>query len=176
MNDEEATNAGIQALAQLIGKRGFRRLTTEELQSQSAIPDTQFQRLFGDKFGALNGAMSAMRARLLAFETAAGQVKVLGFIAEYLGHVEAHPALYRQTFAEGEEHLHVVLQATLADVFHGHVQKTVAAERLGGKSRAASELMAGGLIGLLKWWITVAPGLSATEVGELYVALSPDLA
>jgi AcrR family transcriptional regulator len=168
------------AFRSLLEEKGYETLTVQEIIDRANVGKATFyahfdskDELFASGFDELRASLKARQHAVLSQGGDLGE-RVFGFSHE----VFVHANEYRDVFhaMSGKQSGVVVerlLRKLLADLVRDDVKG--ATERGAANAvtiDAVAQFIAGGLFGLLAWWLNASPSLSAAEVNELFRKLA----
>jgi AcrR family transcriptional regulator len=168
------------AFRSLLDEKGYETLTVQEIIDRANVGRATFYAHFDSKDELFASGFDELRTRLKAQQRAAlarggdSGERVFAFSHEMFVHADEyrevfHAMMGKQSGAVVERLLHKLL----VDLVRDDVK---AATDQGGTSAptidAITQFIAGGLFGLLVWWLNAQPRLSAMEVNTLFRKLA----
>jgi AcrR family transcriptional regulator len=168
------------ALLSLIREKGFEALTVQEIIDRANVGRATFYAHFDNKDDLLASGFEDLRASLTARQREAfsrGRTledRVFGFSEEVFAHTHEYREVFRAMVGKRSgAAVQRLLHKLLVDLIRGDVKGTV--ERKEHKTvpvEALVQFIAGGLFGLLMWWLDGKTRLSVTEVNALFRTLA----
>jgi len=172
------------AFRALLKEKGYEALTVQDIIERANIGRATFYAHFENKDELFTSGFDELRASLKARQHAA--LSRGGDIAEHVFAFSldmfVHADEYREVFHAMTAQSGVVVQRLLHKLLLELVRDDVEAATDRGATNAltvdaVAQFIAGGLVGLLIWWLNTRPRLSAVEVNELFRSLAmPTLA
>jgi AcrR family transcriptional regulator len=167
------------ALLVLMRQKGFESFTVEELITRANVGRSTFYTHYADKEDLLQDGLDRLRRGFEALQQqgrrgASEQPPGFAFSRELFAHVHAHADIFR---AMAGKRSGAMVQRLFQRMLHGLVRAEMqlpgAAPRpASSEAEAAVTFVAGGLYGLLAWWIDDRLRLSIDEVDELFRRLA----
>jgi AcrR family transcriptional regulator len=155
-------------------------LTVQEIIDRANVGRATFYAHFDNKDDLLLSGFDDFRASLKAHQREAlahgrnVEDRVFGFSHEIFNHTNEYREVFRAMVGKRSgATLQRVLHKLLVDLVREDVKQTVArAENAAVPSEAVVHFIAGGLFGLLMWWLEGRPRLSVGEVNALFRRLA----
>jgi len=169
------------ALLVLMRQKGFEALTVEELITRADVGRSTFYTHYADKEDLLQDGLDRLRHGLEALQRtggrdAGGQAPGFAFSRELFAHVQAHADVFRTMAGKRSG---AIVQRHFQRMLHGLIRAEMQLSSAPGAGRppsseaeAAVGFVAGGLYGLLAWWIDDRLRLSIDEVEQLFRRLA----
>lgn len=168
-----------QALVSLMRERGYEVLTVQDIIDRANVGRSTFYAHYGDKEDLLGSSLENLRDFLKGQQRAAWQqspvpaAPALGFVRDLLDHVQDHRDLFRsmvgkRSGAVVQKHF----QRMLVDLVREEVRALAPSAAGGTPSEAVTQFVAGGLFGLLSWWMDGRTRVSVEEMHALCVKLA----
>jgi len=169
------------ALLVLMRQKGFEAVTVEELITRADVGRSTFYTHYADKEDLLQQGLDRLRQGLEALQRQgrrdmSGQPPGFAFSHELFAHVHAHADVFR--LMAGKRSGAIVqrhFQRMLHDLVRAEMRLSPAAapaRPASSDAEAAVGFVAGGLYGLLAWWIDDRLRLSIAQVEELFRRLA----
>jgi len=165
----------------LMRQKDFESVTVEELITRADVGRSTFYTHYADKEDLLQDGLDRLRKGLEALQQqgrreAIGQPPVFAFSRELFAHVHAHADVFR---AMAGKRSGAMVQRHFQRMLHGLVRAelqlpgaTASTRAPSSEAEAAVGFVAGGLYGLLAWWIDDRLRLSIDEVEQLFRRLA----
>jgi len=169
------------ALLGLMRQKGFEALTVEELITRADVGRSTFYTHYADKEDLLQDGLDRLRQGLEALQRqgrreAGVQPPGFAFSRALFSHVHAHADVFRLMAGKKSG---AIVQRHFQRMLHGLVRAEMhpssapaLARPASAEGEAAVGFVAGGLYGLLAWWIDDRLRLSIDEVEELFRRLA----
>jgi len=161
------------ALQALIVEKGFESVSVQEILDKADVGRSTFYAHFADKedlltygLGKLHGALREQQQRAAPF----ADRRRFAFSREVFTHTAEHRDLFarmigRRSGAVVEQHF----QRMLLDLVRAELGATSeTAKRRAAALEAIAQHVTGGLVALVRWWVSGRPRLSVDEVDELF--------
>jgi AcrR family transcriptional regulator len=168
------------AFRSLLEEKGYETLTVQEIINRANVGRATFYAHFDNKDELLASGFDELRTLLKTKQRAAlargGEIgeRVFGFSHEMFVHVDE----YRHVFAAmAGWQSGVVVQRLLHKLLVDLVRDDITAASARGAANgvtveAAAQFLAGGLLGVLLWWLNARPKLSAAAANALFQRLA----
>jgi AcrR family transcriptional regulator len=168
------------ALISLIQEKGFEALSVQDIIDRANVGRATFYAHFDNKEDLLVSRLEALRASLQArqrhalSQAARTDDRMFAYSHEMFVHVDEHRAVFRSMVGKRSG-------AVIQQLFHKMLVDLVREDIKGLMPRAASnstpteavvQLVAGGLFGLVLWWVDGRMKLSIEEVDALFRRLA----
>jgi AcrR family transcriptional regulator len=167
----------LEALVELMKKRGYERLTIQNLLDRTGVGRATFYAHFKSKDELLACSVARLRAGLVqAWKTTPGQR--LGFTLPFFQHLASHRRIYQMTVITESE---VSVQRQIRSMLRDLVREDLATRRTSAQGDASVELatqyVVGALWSTIVWWMDSATELPPEEINALFQRLTfPGLA
>lgn len=161
------------ALQALIVEKGFEAISVQEILDKADVGRSTFYAHFSDKedlltygLGKLHGALREQQQRTATFSDR----RRFAFSRDVFAHTAEHRELFalmigRRSGAVVEQHF----QRMLLDLVRAELGTTFAkAKGRAAALEAVSQHVTGGLVALVRWWVSGRPRLTVDEVDELF--------
>jgi AcrR family transcriptional regulator len=168
------------AFRSLLEERGYEALTVQEIIDRANVGRATFYAHFDNKDELFASGFDELRASLKARQRAAlsrgGDIgeRVFGFSHEMFVHANEYRGVFHAMMGKQSG---AVVQRLLQKLLVDLVRDDVKAATEGGATsavtiEAVAQFIAGGLFGLLVWWLNARPRLSPAEVNALFRQLA----
>lgn len=163
------------AFRSLLEEKGYEALTVQEIIDRANVGRATFYAHFDNKDELFSSGFDELRASLKARQRAAwsagGDIgeRVFAFTHDLFVHADEYREVFHAMTAQGG----VVVQRLLHKLLIELVRDDIDAATERGATSAVTidcvaQFVAGGLVGLLIWWLNARPRLSAAEMNELF--------
>jgi AcrR family transcriptional regulator len=165
-----------ESLFSLIQEKGFEKLSVQDIIDHANVGRATFYAHFDNKedlllsgFDALRVFLKKRQSEALSSERSVDE-RIFAYSHDLLSHIDEHRHLFR---AMSGERSHAVVQNALhrltIDLVRGDL-KAMADQRdsPGAIAEALVEFIAGGLFGLLMWWLGDTSGLSVEDLNAQF--------
>ena len=167
-----------QALLALIREKGFEPLTVQEIIDRANVGRATFYAHFDSKEDLLISGFEEFRASLRARQRDAlsrgrtVEERLLGFSHEVFAHTDQYRDVFRAMAGKRSgAAVQRLLHKLIVDLVREDVRGTVRTERA-TPADAVVQFIAGGLFGLLMWWMEARGRPTAAEVDALFRRLA----
>jgi AcrR family transcriptional regulator len=177
----ERTQQLIQrAFRSLLEEKGFEALTVQQIIDRANVGRATFyahyenkDELFASGFEELRGSLKALQRKALLREGSVEE-RVFAFSHEMFAHANEYRAVFRAMIGkQSGTVVQRVLHKLLVELVREEVKvMTVRREASALLADAVAQYIAGGLFGLLIWWLDGKPRLSVAEVDALFRKLA----
>jgi AcrR family transcriptional regulator len=176
----ERTQQLIQhAFRSLLEEKGFEALTVQEIIDRANIGRATFyahyenkDELFASGFEELRASLKALQREALLRDGALEE-RVFAFSRELFAHANEYRELFRGMIGkQSGAVVQRVLHKLMLDLIREEVKATVPRQASTFTPDAVAQYIAGGMFGLLIWWLDGKPRLSVDEVDALFRKLS----
>ena len=169
------------ALMTLIQEKGYEALTVQEIIDRANVGRATFYAHFDNKEDLLVSRLEGLRASLQARQRDARQRasrhedRIFAYSRELFVHVDEHRTVFRSMVGKRSgaiiQHL---LHKMLVDLVRDDVKSVAPAKAATGGMplEAVAQLIAGGLFGLVLWWVDGPAKLSIEDVDALFRRLA----
>jgi len=160
------------ALVALIREKGFAALSVQEIIDRANVGRATFYAHFDNKEDLLMAGLEGLRSSLKELQRHAltregpAEERLFAFSRELFTHIDGHRDLYRAMVADRTVGLlQRVFHRMIVDLVRDDVKATLSRSRAGSvPAEAVVQFVAGGLYGLLMWWLEARVRPSAEEV------------
>ncbi len=163
-----------QALLSLIARKGYDRITVQELVERADVGRATFYSHYADKDDVLRENLAALGERIREQTNevrAAGGRGPLAFSLPMLEHVaEVKPMFTALLGKRGSPTVRQLFLDILSDLIAEELPDEEA--NLPAPRSAVVQFLAAGFLAVARWWIVEAPQRSAREVHEIYLGLA----
>jgi len=160
-----------EALVALIRERGFAALSVQDVLDRAGVGRATFYAHFDNKEDLLLTGLEGLREQLRALQRdalAAGgppEQRLLGFGRELFTHTDAHRDLYRTMSRDGSAGLlQVFFHRMILDLVRDDVKASLSPATDPKAGETIAQFVAGGVYGLLMWWLGARVRPTAEEV------------
>jgi AcrR family transcriptional regulator len=161
------------ALRSLLEEKGFETLTVQQIIDRANVGRATFYAHFDSKDDLLASGFDNLRVSLKARQREAVSrgtsidERVFAFSREMFAHANEYRDVFRGMVGkESGATVQRLLHKLLVDLVRDDVKTTVQRDQEGAE--ALAQFIAGGLFGLLIWWLNGKMGLSVAEINELF--------
>ncbi len=163
-----------EALVSLIREKGFAALSVQEIIDRANVGRATFYAHFDNKEDLLMTGLEGLRASLKQLQRQAlarggpPEDRLLAFSHELFAHTDGHRDLFRALVADGSVGLlKQVFHRMIVDLVRDDVKALLARAGAGSPpTEPAVQFVAGGLYGLLMWWLEARVRPSAEELNQ----------
>ena len=168
------------ALIALIQEKGFEALSVQDIIDRANVGRTTFYAHFDNKedllISRLDGLRASLRARQRQAQSQATPAddRMFAYSRDMFVHVNEHRAVFRSMVGKRSGAvIQQLFHKMLIDLVRDDV-KTLMLPKAGGATphEAVVQLIAGGLFGLVLWWVNGPMKLSVEEVDTLFRRLA----
>jgi AcrR family transcriptional regulator len=168
------------AFRELLEEKGYEALTVQDIIERANVGRATFyahfdnkDELFASGFDELRALLTARQRAALSRGGAAGE-RVLGFTDDLFVHANEYREVFHTMMGKQSG---VVVQRLLRKLLVDLVRDDVKVATENGATsavtiEAVAQFIAGGLFGLLIWWLDARPRLSAAEVSAMFRQLA----
>jgi AcrR family transcriptional regulator len=168
------------AFRELLDEKSYKTVTVQEIIDRANVGRATFYTHFDSKDELFASGFDELRASLKARQRAASLrtddvgERVLAFSHEIFTHADEYRNVFQAMIGtQSEVVVQRLLHKLLVDLVRDDVKAAGARSATSAATRdAIAQFIAGGLLGLLVWWLTVKPRLSAKDVNELFRTLA----
>jgi AcrR family transcriptional regulator len=168
------------ALMALIQEQGYEALTVQDIIDRANVGRATFYAHFDSKEDLLVSRLDGLRASLQAQQrnakvlTSRSEDRMFAYSREMFVHVDEHRSVFRSMVGKRSgatiQHL---FHKMLVDLVREDVKAMAPPKATGGMPHeAVAQLIAGGLFGLILWWVDGPARLSIEEVDALFRRLA----
>ena len=169
------------ALISLIQEKGYEALTVQDIIDRANVGRATFYAHFDNKEGLLVSRLDGLRASLQARQRDARQRgsrdenRMFAYSRDLFVHVDEHRTVFRSMVGKRSgaiiQHL---FHKMLVDLVREDVKAVAPAKAATGGTphEAVAQLIAGGLFGLVLWWVDGPARLSVEDVDALFRRLA----
>lgn len=167
------------ALLSLIRERGFEALSVQEIIDRADVGRATFYAHFDNKEDLLLSGLEGLRATLKVLQRqaqtgGAAEERFFGFSQELFTHTDQHRDVFRAMAGERSVGLiQQVFHRMLVELVRDELKATVPREAPAATSaEPVVQFVAGGLFGMLMWWLEGRSRPKADEVNALFRRLA----
>jgi AcrR family transcriptional regulator len=168
------------ALVSLIQERGFEALTVQDIIDRANVGRATFYAHFDNKDDLLASGFEDLQASLRARQQEAQargrgiDERVLAYSREMFEHANEYRDVFRAMAGrKSGAAVQRILHKLLADLIRDDVKRTVTGGGSGGvPAEAMVQFLAGGMMGLLLWWLDSRMRMPAEDVNALFRTLA----
>jgi len=163
-----------EALLELIARKGYDRITVQELVERADVGRATFYSHYADKDAVLRENLAALSERIRAQVKEAGTASgstAIAFSLPMLEHVaEVKPMFTALLGRRGSPTVRQLFLDILSDLIAEGLRDKGAG--LPAPPSAVVQFLAAGFLAIARWWVVEAPQRSAREVHDIYVRLA----
>lgn len=168
------------AMLTLVREKGFERLTVQEIIDRANVGRATFYAHFDNKDDLLASGFEDLQASLRARQQEAQargrsiDERVLAYSQEMFAHANEYREVFRAMAGrKSGAAVQRILHKLLADLIRDDVKRTVTGGGSGGvPAEAMVQFLAGGMMGLLLWWLDGRMRMPAEDVNALFRTLA----
>ncbi len=167
------------ALFSLIQEKGYEALSVQDIIDRADVGRATFYAHFDSKDDLLVSGFEHLKANLKARQQEARgarlpQDRVFAFSYELFAHVQEFRQLFKAMVGKHSGAIVVrTIQKLLLDLIRNEVKQPVSRDNDSSlPSEALAQFIAGGLMGLLTWWLNDRTAISVDEVNAMFRKLA----
>ena len=176
----QRTQQGLQtALLALIQERGYESLTVQDIIDRANVGRATFYAHFDNKEDLLVSRLDALRSSLQARQrearrTSRREDQTFAYSHEMFVHVDEHRTVFRSMVGKRSGAIiQQLFHKMLVDLVREDVRVLAPPKAAAGRPiEAVTHLIAGGLFGLILWWVDGPAKLSVDDVDTLFRRLA----
>jgi AcrR family transcriptional regulator len=169
-----------QALLSLIREKGFEALTVQDILDRADVGRATFYAHFDNKEDLLVSGIEGLRVTLKEGQRRAlaqatrGEERVLAFSHELFEHVDSHRDVFQAMVGKRSGAvIRQMFHKMLLDLVREDVKAAApSADARPPSAEARAQFIAGGLFGLVLWWVDASRRLSVEEVDAAFRRLA----